>query len=250
MRSAQLSEAPYIRVKNWTKFQHYKHRRPPWIKLHRELLDDFAFNRLPLASRALAPCLWLLASESDDGSLPVSAQELAFRAHCSEDELLAAVNPLIEAGFLECSHDASELLAPRKQNVTTEIEKRQSRERDRVTDAPADAAPMAIVPQRGGWVGKVVDSWPGVVKAGHVGKVLSPVVKRYGAEAMLSGLTRWLEAGNAKFGPEVYARDAESWISGGGTRASPTPKEQKRRDVLEASILGGLKGDGTLGGDA
>jgi hypothetical protein len=41
------------RVKNWTQFQHYRHRRPPWIKLHHGLLDDFAWHRLPEASRAL-----------------------------------------------------------------------------------------------------------------------------------------------------------------------------------------------------
>ena len=26
--------------KNWSQFQHYKGRRPPWIKLHRALLDE------------------------------------------------------------------------------------------------------------------------------------------------------------------------------------------------------------------
>jgi len=29
-----------MKIKNWHKFQHYKHRNPPWIKLHRGLLDD------------------------------------------------------------------------------------------------------------------------------------------------------------------------------------------------------------------
>jgi hypothetical protein len=136
-----------------------------------------------------------------------------------------------------------------KQNEATEREREIETERESI--APASAAPTALALKRpGGWVGEAMDIWPGVIAAGHVGKALSPVVKRYGADATLSGLGRWLEAGNAKFGPEVYARDAESWISGGGSRASPTPKEQKRRDVLEASILGGLKGDGTLGGDA
>ena len=38
-----------LRVKNWSAFQHYRHRRPPWIKLHRGLLDDFAWHRLPEA---------------------------------------------------------------------------------------------------------------------------------------------------------------------------------------------------------
>jgi hypothetical protein len=38
-----------LRVKNWAEFQHYRSRRPPWIKLHRGLLDDYAWHRLPEA---------------------------------------------------------------------------------------------------------------------------------------------------------------------------------------------------------
>jgi hypothetical protein len=54
------------RVKNWAEFQHYKDRSPPWIRLHRSFLDDYDFHCLPVASRALAPMLWLLASENKD----------------------------------------------------------------------------------------------------------------------------------------------------------------------------------------
>ena len=52
-------------VKSWDRFQHYRDRNPPWVKLHKQFLDDFDFHSLPVASRALAPMLWLLASEHD-----------------------------------------------------------------------------------------------------------------------------------------------------------------------------------------
>jgi hypothetical protein len=29
-----------IRIKNWAQFQHFKDRKPPWVKLYRDLLDD------------------------------------------------------------------------------------------------------------------------------------------------------------------------------------------------------------------
>ena len=45
-----------MKPKNWSHFQHYKDRCPPWIKLHKELLNDRAFMTLPTASKALAPC--------------------------------------------------------------------------------------------------------------------------------------------------------------------------------------------------
>jgi hypothetical protein len=57
-----------MRVKNWESFQHYKDRSPPWIKFHKSLLDDFDYQRLQLASKALAPMLWLIASEQMDGT--------------------------------------------------------------------------------------------------------------------------------------------------------------------------------------
>jgi hypothetical protein len=44
--------------KNWGKFQHYKDRCPPWIKLHRDLLNDREFLHLSQktgAFRLIAP---------------------------------------------------------------------------------------------------------------------------------------------------------------------------------------------------
>jgi hypothetical protein len=85
--------------KNWKSFQHYKDRSPPWIKLHKGLLDDFEYSRLPAASRALAPMLWLLASEYQDGSINCSMEQMAYRLHMSVDMLVDCLTPLIDAGF-------------------------------------------------------------------------------------------------------------------------------------------------------
>lgn len=116
--------------KNWKSFQHYKERTPSWIKLHKGLMTDFEFVRLPVASRALAPMLWLLASEYEDGSINASIEKIAFRVHMGVDELRAALTPLIDSGFF----DASEVLAaplatclPREEDIG----KRTSEEREK-----------------------------------------------------------------------------------------------------------------------
>lgn len=102
--------------KGWAEFQHYKNRNPPWIRLHRKLLDNKEFQRLPVASRALAPMLWLLASESMDGSINADADDLAFRLRQSEEEIGEALKPLISKGFfIEVEDAASTVLAPDKQ---------------------------------------------------------------------------------------------------------------------------------------
>ena len=71
-------------------------------------MTDFAFNRLPLASRALAPMLWLLASEYEGGEITASQDEIAFRLHVSVPELCEGLSPLIDSGFFIASEPLAE----------------------------------------------------------------------------------------------------------------------------------------------
>ncbi len=68
------------KVKNWLRFQHFKDRRPPWIKLHREILDQRDIMLLSSDAFRFLVCLWLLASEDRDmqGNLP-SVDDIAYR---------------------------------------------------------------------------------------------------------------------------------------------------------------------------
>ena len=109
-----------LKPKNWSVFQHYKDRCPPWIKLHRDLLNDRSFMRLPIASKALAPMLWLLASESKDGVFDGSLDELVFRLHISEKDYQQGIKPLIDNGFFVV---ASGLLAECYQDAIPETER-------------------------------------------------------------------------------------------------------------------------------
>jgi hypothetical protein len=81
-----------MRVKNWAKFQHFKDRRPPWIKLYRDILDDPEWHELdPMAAKVLT-MLWLIASEQN-GELP-DIKKLAFRLRLSEDKTKQALTKL------------------------------------------------------------------------------------------------------------------------------------------------------------
>ena len=108
-----------LQPKNWAVFQHYKDRCPPWIKLHRDLLNDRSYMRLPIASKALAPMLWLLASESKDGVFDGSLDELVFRLHITPKEYQDGVKPLIDNDFFIL---VSGVLAERKQVAIPEGE--------------------------------------------------------------------------------------------------------------------------------
>jgi hypothetical protein len=106
--------------RNWREFQHYSGRCPPWIRLHRKLLDDYEFHSLPLASRALAPLLWLIASEQKDGCFDADYSKLAFRVRSTATEVEQALKPLIEANFFHEVDAASRTLAEGEQDATPE----------------------------------------------------------------------------------------------------------------------------------
>jgi hypothetical protein len=88
-----------LQPKNWQSFQQYKDRSPQWIKLHRDILNDFEFSRLPLGAKAVAPLLWVLASEYAEGIIDASLDEIAFRIRVTKEELSSGLDPLIKAGF-------------------------------------------------------------------------------------------------------------------------------------------------------
>jgi len=113
---------PRITPNNWREFQHYKDRNPPWIRLQKTLLDNYEYHCLPVASRALAPMLWLVASDAIDGAIDFDENKIAFRLRMSVEELRSALKPLIDNGFFLLDEDASAVLANRKQSAVPETE--------------------------------------------------------------------------------------------------------------------------------
>jgi hypothetical protein len=83
-----------MKIKNWSQFQHFKDRRPPWIKLYRDILDDIEWHDLDPRSAKVLVMLWLIASEND-GSLP-DVKRLAFRLRMTEKDT--------EASLIKLSH--------------------------------------------------------------------------------------------------------------------------------------------------
>lgn len=127
-----------IRPKNWASFQHYRDRAPPWIKLHKGLLDDFEFQSLPVASRALAPMLWLLASEHQDGTIDADHNKLAFRLRLKVTEVTEALKPLISYGFFEVVQIDSAPLAETEHIARPEREAETQEQGEKELSASAD----------------------------------------------------------------------------------------------------------------
>ncbi len=86
----------YLNVVNWEKYQHYKDRNPPWIKLHQSLLDNYDFQCLQDASKLHLILIWVLASRHNN-RIPFDEPWLSQKMGLQKTLKL---QPLIDAGFL------------------------------------------------------------------------------------------------------------------------------------------------------
>jgi hypothetical protein len=113
-----------MRIKNWDRFQHFKDRKPIWIKLYRDLLDDLNWHELdPKSAKALV-MIWLIASE-DLGTLP-ETKTLAFRLRMSEKETKEVITRLsswLEQDDINAISDGYQVDMPEKRREETDKEK-------------------------------------------------------------------------------------------------------------------------------
>lgn len=107
----------YLCVRNWARFQHYKGQdSPPWIKLYRDLLNDYEFNQLSELERGRLMRIWLLAA-SDGGRIPNDSKWVAQKIGAKSLDL----DSFIVAGFLEKVYSESrDPLVPAEQRRSTE----------------------------------------------------------------------------------------------------------------------------------
>jgi len=128
-----------MRIKNWNKFQHFKDRKPPWVKLYRDLLDDIDWHELDAQASKVLVMLWLIASE-EDGNIP-STKTLAFRLRMTEKQTIDCLNKL--SHWLE--QDDINAISSRYQSdsLETETETEREKETEKTFICPPDGEPKA-----------------------------------------------------------------------------------------------------------
>jgi hypothetical protein len=127
-----------IKINNWSSFQSYKDRKPPWIRFHKSLLDNFEYQCMSANARALLPMLWLLASEDEDptsGLIRDNNAKIAFRLRLPRQEVDEGVAEIEAAGFIEqnqpCNESVTEPLRNGLESVTPETETETETETDK-----------------------------------------------------------------------------------------------------------------------
>jgi len=114
-----------MQIKDWSKFQHFKDRRPPWIKLYRDLLDDPEWFALNSDDAKVLVMIWLIASDNF-GVLP-DIKKISFRLRITEKETCLIITRLshwIEYADIELISSGYQDDAPEKRREETETEER------------------------------------------------------------------------------------------------------------------------------
>ena len=114
-----------LRVKNWSKYQHYKDRCPPWIKLHFTTLSSRDWVMLNDSERVLAIACMLLASQSElpNGEFLADPDYFKRVAYLNKKP---DFNSLINSGFLEVASECKQVLAKATTETETETYKEET----------------------------------------------------------------------------------------------------------------------------
>ena len=217
-----------MKIKNWSKFQHFKDRKPPWVKLYRDVLDDMEWYELdPLASKVLVMC-WLIASE-DDGCLP-NSKTLAFRLRMTEKQTIDCLNKL--SHWLE----QDDINAISEQYQTDSLETEKETETKKEKKATSVATPEGVS----------LDTWQDFKNLRKVKKapITERVIEQLKAEAdkagysleaaLLECVTRGWQAFKADW-VAVKPQMQNKWDVAGITTPPPPNQDAALRKIEEDS---------------
>ena len=207
-----------MKIKNWTKFQHFKDRKPPWVKLYRDLLDDIEWHELdPVAAKVLT-MLWLIASE-DDGNIP-ELKILSFRLRMplkTTKDCITKLNHWLE-------QDDINVISNGYQSDSLETETERETKKEKEEDAP---------------FGVSIEVWNDFVKHRKAIKTLvtENVIKSIDKEAQKAGWT--LEQALSEIVARGWRGFKAEWVKD----KTLTPAATKKQEFISGLTRGLMGGD-------
>ncbi len=88
----------YFRIKNWGKYQHYKDRNPPWIKLHVEIFQSTEWVMAPSDNARLLIITVMILAARHDNKIP---NDSAYIKKVAFLDVEPDIEWLLECEFLE-----------------------------------------------------------------------------------------------------------------------------------------------------
>lgn len=122
----------YLAVAKLSTYQHYKNRRPPWVKLYTTLLDvNHPLNQLPVTTRYLFDRMLLLAANYDN-AIPNDSELLAKLLRMEPRDCREGIEQLLQGRWIverqtkrraskPASKPASKSFAPETETENREV---------------------------------------------------------------------------------------------------------------------------------
>lgn len=225
---------PSYRIKDWGKFQHFKDRKPPWVKLYRDILDDIEWHELDAKAAKALVMFWLIASETD-GVLP-DIKTLAFRLRTPQNDVKDWISQLshwleqvdIEVISGRYQDDNKPIVLTRSQETEEETE----RETEVETELNAPSEKISL---------NAAGRWDAIPE-----RLLATWKEAYPAlslDAELSKAAAWIIA-NPKNKKSNYARFLTNWLTRAQDKAPAQRAPMRDWHDERAETIAALTGRG------
>lgn len=145
----------YLRIRNYDQLQHYKDRRPAWIKFYVSLLDDYELLTQDVPTRLLYNCLLLLAARLEN-NIPNDPIHIARQIAMPPKQVAAGLENLLLAGFLtttetrkRASKRASTSVPKRSGSAMPEVEaevETEKRDKEQLPPPVENAVLLSVAP--------------------------------------------------------------------------------------------------------
>jgi hypothetical protein len=129
--------AKFLVIRNWGKYQHYKDRNPPWIKLHVELMTSMDWVSASDKSRVLMMGLMMLAAKCDN-KIPLNKGYIKRVCYLNSEP---DFRELLELQFIEQIEDRADASTlPQNASDSYEmLDQRKSTEKETEAETPRAA---------------------------------------------------------------------------------------------------------------
>jgi hypothetical protein len=143
-------------IQSWEKYQHYKDRSAPWVKLHREMLSSESWVLGTDASRVVQVASMMLAPRYNN-RIPLNYELLksVMALKCTEAQFNAAVDHLVRYEFLSVQQVTAVAKAT-EQDASNELASCSSEERENRGEGEGEKKPPN--PLSGGMVSRETNS--------------------------------------------------------------------------------------------
>lgn len=109
----------YVAVRNLERYQHYRDRRPPWVKLYVSLLTDEDFGSLSIQARLVFVLSLLLAADKGN-RIPADPGWMAVEMSMPRSVIAKALAELLAGEYLVRASTVASKSAPPETETETE----------------------------------------------------------------------------------------------------------------------------------